>query len=570
MPTPPDASDGGGGLGLPLLLLLVVLVLIVLFFIFKMLTRTPSGPLPAAGGPATDSDTPFTDPMRGGSMPVTSSELEQVPTAPPDLGLTRPVTGTPVTSDELEQIPTVPPDFSQPDGPAGTPIPAGGPVPGGRLDPVGAPIPGGPDSGEEGTDCGPLEKAYREARDACDDAGAEADRIGEEFDKAEKRIEQAEADLADLPSEETRVELPDGTSLSQLDLHLRRQAAGAAWDAYMADPTPETARAAEDAWNEQATPEWLDEQRAAHQAEKDRITDRLDTAKQDKEQAGRDLTEARDRQQEACDEAAAAKRKLDECKKAAEEEARRAAEEAKKAEEEARRAEEEARRAEEERRKREEEAAAAPPPQPVPSTGGDGERSSKCREGATRPRTVAQESFKAFGGSENDSGSVVVRVKMLGKSSGATSDRTISGGMGDDGLSFPPPKEPKGIDSFMQLTAGSLSETVDRLIDAWDGLGTSGQFLYISFEATVAEVWVSCVEEEVCVNGEWKRRHRETKQDWTARSIETEPRLIRRVDGDTKATLTKIILDFKAKLEPYAQGRAQIEEFRRDCLTGSP
>lgn len=168
---------------------------------------------------------------------------------------------------------------------------------------------------EKDRDCSRLEEAWRRAQDACNRAETEADDLSTRLDDLDRRVGTAQDALAGLPSETTRVELPDGTSLSQLDLELRRTAAAAAWDSYLADPTPANAAAAEEAWNEQATPEWLAEQRRAHQAAKDRLEAELETARRAREQTRSDLAGARSRQRELCTEAAEARRRLDECLK---------------------------------------------------------------------------------------------------------------------------------------------------------------------------------------------------------------------------------------------------------------
>lgn len=166
---------------------------------------------------------------------------------------------------------------------------------------------------ESDRDCSELERMWREAQNRCDEVRRRSEDLSNEFDRATEQLRAATDARAGLPSEETRVELPDGTSLSQLDLALRRAAAREAWDAYLADPSPESAAAAERAWEQQATPEWLEAQRAAHQAEKERLEEAVERAQADKDRVGRDLADARAREQTACDEAADLRRRLDEC-----------------------------------------------------------------------------------------------------------------------------------------------------------------------------------------------------------------------------------------------------------------
>ena len=188
-----------------------------------------------------------------------------------------------------------------------------------RIWSVGKTPGGGPVRDGDGVDdresrnCNELERAWRAAQDRCESTESKADSLSERFDEIAEDHKQKQLQLDGLPSEETRVQLPDGTRMSQLDLHLRSQAAGAAWDAYMADPSPATASAAEDAWSEKATPEWLDEQRRARAQRKEQLEREVEQATADKDRVGTELAAARRAQQDECAEAAAARRRLDDC-----------------------------------------------------------------------------------------------------------------------------------------------------------------------------------------------------------------------------------------------------------------
>jgi hypothetical protein len=168
---------------------------------------------------------------------------------------------------------------------------------------------------EDKEDCSELERRYREAKRRCDEAGRRADEASDRLDDATQKLNRKRLELDGLPSEKTRVELPDGRTLSQLDLELRRQAGKATWDDYMDNPSPETAAAAEEAWREQATPQWLDQQRRALQESKNELEAEVEAARSKKDSAGQDLAKARRAQQDACDESAEAKRLFDECRK---------------------------------------------------------------------------------------------------------------------------------------------------------------------------------------------------------------------------------------------------------------
>ncbi len=175
------------------------------------------------------------------------------------------------------------------------------------------PAPAPPGEARPDGDCEARRRAWEAAQRDCDSAGERADRLGRDLGTASENQRRLESERAGQPSEETRVELPDGTSLSQLDLELRRAAAGSAWDDYMANPSPESAAEAVAAWNRQATPEWLAEQRRRHRQRREDLDRRVAEARAEKDRIGEDLADARTAQRDSCARATEAKRAYDEC-----------------------------------------------------------------------------------------------------------------------------------------------------------------------------------------------------------------------------------------------------------------
>ena len=234
-------------------------------------------------------------------------EVITVTSESPLLDEKRIASGATVTGEEIDKIPSARDPFG--DG-AGRPDVL-------AVDGVEAGVAGLAGEGQPAGNCDELRRAWEKAKKDCDDKEHQTEDLDKEHDEQKKHLKETQRELDGLPSEETRVELPDGTTLSELDLHFRRQAAATAWDAYMANPSPETAQAAEDAWNEQATPEWLEEQRRQHRENKERLEKEVDDTTKERDRLGKELADARKAQKDACAKADEAKRKYDECLKQA-------------------------------------------------------------------------------------------------------------------------------------------------------------------------------------------------------------------------------------------------------------
>jgi hypothetical protein len=429
---------------------------------------------------------------------------------------------------------------------------------------------GGPGEGDERDkkrDCSELERQWQAAKARCDEAAARADELSKQFDTAKSRSDRARRERDGLPSEETRVELPDGTSLSQLDLELRRAAARGAWDAYMADPNAASAAAAEDAWREQATPEWLAEQRRAHQARKEALDAELEAAKAELAERGRDLAKARDEQQSVCDEAADARRRLDECLKLA---AAAAA------------------------------AAASPPPSPPtppptpptppttpppsggppPSPGGeeepDQDRERPCPEGTERWQTFdGPHPFTVLASRE-------IRVTQFALIAGqerasrlASLDAapfTIAGAGG----------RTVAFDASMFETASpeQLRESFSGpggLAERWRTAGAGAvQRLAVTLAWDVRRVQAFCDRKEVCENGRWQPR-----AEWRSRvdgPVETRTASATIVGniqagvGRTEADYLAEIVGFLARVQNdvrvLREATEIFESYQRDCRAG--
>lgn len=429
----------------------------------------------------------------------------------------------------------------------------------------GAPPTSTPES-EDVDPCADAERRWREAQGPCDEATRHADELSNQYDDLESSLKRRRAERASLPSEETRVELPDGTSLSQLDLELRRTAARGAWDAYLSNPSAESAAAAESAWQQQATPEWLADQRRQYETRKAELDRDIAANETEFEQTQRSLAEAREQQRAACDAAAEARRLLDKCLDAQQQPVGAAA-------------------ANE----------PTPPPAPAPPTPNEpipppapappavppaGTRAQEdegpCPEGAQRwVEFDGPHPFDILEGS-------VIRIDRLAIIGGST--RTDRLGSIDAGpASVPGPNgRTIGFDdgALAAMTADEFRAmfTGEGGLDGIWGPAGSGanQELYLIVSYDVRSASAYCDRREICVEGRW-----EPRRQWRARfdgPITRRTANLRvsgnfeagrgRTEEDYVGEIVAFFVALQAAIEPLMERRQAMERYLRACRAG--
>lgn len=427
---------------------------------------------------------------------------------------------------------------------------------------------GEPDE-EEVDDCSDLERRWREARDACRDAQRRSKELSDRFDEADERLSRAEQERASLPSDKTRVELPDGTTLSQLDLELRRSAAQGAWDEYMANPSPEAAAAAEKAWQEQATPEWLEQQRQEHQARKDSLDRDVDDARSEKDQVSKDLSEARSSERDLCKKAGDLEKELEACRDAV----KRAAAEPQPPPTPPEPATPPTPPAQPEPPS----SSPTPPTAPRPPSSSDDAEDESCKEGEERWRDV--DGPHPFTISPDEMVKITLRVKS------GTQIRDRLGSLDQAGVAQLD-RSGKASAITFNLFVGMSGEEIRGAFSGKGGLAefwaTHGagaeQTMTLTLTYTKRTVMAYCQQKEVCISGTWQPQPKwRTKLKDPRDEVVDKPSIS--VSGNLDAgfgraedtyldEIASIIRQRQIEVRSLISNKERLDEYRKECKAG--
>lgn len=176
-------------------------------------------------------------------------------------------------------------------------------------------------------DCEEEMRAWLAAQQACEEARAAEEKAKERRDDAEEKRDGLEDGLEDLcegfppaceegDPRDSWAEDPSrpGSRIDRLDLHAGRVWARKLWGDYRNGDL--TARQLEETWGEPPPPDFVEDIRARYEKEKaehDRLERDLEESEGALAAAEKDLAKAGEDRRRACEEAAAARRRLDEC-----------------------------------------------------------------------------------------------------------------------------------------------------------------------------------------------------------------------------------------------------------------
>lgn len=415
-----------------------------------------------------------------------------------------------------------------------------------------------------GDPCQEILEAWEKARKDCDELTEQAKRKRSEHEKAKEEVERAREQLDELCREwpaacadpEAYVELP-GQPDSRIDdreRRLREMYAGDAWADYMANPSPETAKAAEEAW-ERATEGDLGEEMRRKDAEasarKQKLEDDISSGTERADQLDREASDAEAKAKDACDRADELRESYEKC-------------------------------VEEEEKKKKGQArapaAAAPPPstpeptpapeEPQPSAGAPPvpppPARRGCEEGDTRWETFdGPHPFHTISESE------MIRV-------------TVTAVVGDGNFAMSIPwASPDGEltqDSFVSMTDDDWNGVADAVSDKFENtMAGRTQRLFISVVFDGYQVSVTCQKELRCVDGEWvdTGRRRCAKSDPIIEPSPAEPVNVQANIGGTvmsREEVRKLVRGTLSRVESQVrqrqEARDQIDELCRKCAAG--
>lgn len=309
---------------------------------------------------------------------------------------------------------------------------------------------------------------------------------------------------------------------------------------------------------------WLEEQRRAHQAEKDRLDGELDGALSEKDTLGKELAESRAKEKEACAKAAELRRRLDECLKLAAEAAKAAAEPPAPAEPAPPPAG----------------GPAPPPPSPPPSsTAGphppDEEKVKGCKDGDER--------WREFDGPHpftipTDEIVKVTIVLISGTRRGArigSLDRADFVNLDDRG-------QTAGIPFHVFESLGSAEirggfSGKGGLAELWETAGAGAvQRLSLTLSYGKRSVRATCERKEVCVDGQWQPQSR-----WRPR-VSGDPEMVSdsiTVQGNVEAgvgvaeesyldALVAFFSKTQGKVRTLMSAKEAYDKYQRDCKAG--
>lgn len=171
-----------------------------------------------------------------------------------------------------------------------------------------------------GGPCEEERRAWEQARDAAERARHEAERARAEAGEATAERERLDAELAEIrklfpdagrPGGDDSWAESEGRRVTGRDVRMRGDAGRAAWERYRANPSPETAQEAMDAWNDADTPEAASARREVDARARELQGRRDDAAEAERraeetarraERSARDAADAEDRARAAYDE----------------------------------------------------------------------------------------------------------------------------------------------------------------------------------------------------------------------------------------------------------------------------